>query len=147
MHEVDYTKRISDRITELEDEDTTMETRVGDLEDGKADGTPGVKIYRALLLQSGTNAPVATVLENSLGGTLVWSYYDVGVYYVELTGAFPSGRTLVTVTPGETSFAYIAAIPVGVNQLWLETFTLNGLVYTNGLLTTGANIEILVYPA
>lgn len=28
----------------------------------------GVKVYQALLTQSGTDAPVATVLENSLGG-------------------------------------------------------------------------------
>jgi hypothetical protein len=31
----------------------------------------GVKRYVALLTQSGTDAPVATVLENSLGGTVV----------------------------------------------------------------------------
>jgi hypothetical protein len=30
----------------------------------------GVKVYRALLAQTGTNAPVATVLENTLGGAI-----------------------------------------------------------------------------
>ena len=35
------------------------------------------KVYTALLTQTGTNAPVATVLENTLGGTPVWSYDKV----------------------------------------------------------------------
>lgn len=46
----------------------------------KADGTAGVKVYRALLVQGGTNAPVATVLENSLGEVPTWSYIDVGMF-------------------------------------------------------------------
>ena len=31
------------------------------------------KVYRALLSQTGTAAPTATVLENTLGGTVVWT--------------------------------------------------------------------------
>ena len=33
----------------------------------------GVKVYRALLTQTNTDAPVATVLENTMGGTVVLS--------------------------------------------------------------------------
>jgi hypothetical protein len=47
---------------------------------------PSYKVYTALLTQSGTDAPVATVLENTLGGIPVWSYVDVGTYEVTLTG-------------------------------------------------------------
>ena len=36
------------------------------------------KVYTALLTQSGTNAPVATVLENTLGGEIVWSRINPG---------------------------------------------------------------------
>lgn len=50
-------------------------------------------VYRALLTQTGTNAPVATVLENTLGGAVVWSYNDVGIFTATLAGAFPSGKT------------------------------------------------------
>lgn len=51
------------------------------------------KVYTALLSQSGTNAPVATVLENTLGGTVVWSYSGTGSYQATLTGAFTSQKT------------------------------------------------------
>ena len=38
------------------------------------------KVYTALLTQSGTDDPVATVLENTLSGTPVWTRNDVGDY-------------------------------------------------------------------
>lgn len=47
------------------------------------------KVYTALLSQSGTSAPTATVLENTLGGTLVWTRTGVGGYDGTLTGVFP----------------------------------------------------------
>jgi len=43
---------------------------------------PTYKVYTALLTQSGTDAPVATVLENTLGINLTFSYLGVGVYTV-----------------------------------------------------------------
>lgn len=46
--------------------------------EGIADTEP--KVYVALLSQSGTDAPVATVLKNTLGGEVVWSYTFAGTY-------------------------------------------------------------------
>lgn len=54
-------------------------------------------VYRALLTQTGTNAPVATVLENTLGGVPVWYRDTNGVYFVQLNGFFPSGKTFVLI--------------------------------------------------
>ena len=51
------------------------------------------KEYVALLTQTGTNAPVATVLENTLGGTVVWSRNTFGNYSGTLSGAFTINRT------------------------------------------------------
>jgi hypothetical protein len=51
------------------------------------------KVYRALLTQTGTNAPVATVVHNSLGGIPVWTRNAAGEYLITLTGAFPVGKT------------------------------------------------------
>lgn len=53
------------------------------------------KRYVALLNQSGTDAPVATVLENGLSGTVVWEYVATGRYTATLSGAFPSGKTII----------------------------------------------------
>ncbi len=50
------------------------------------------KVYTALLTQSGTDAPVATVLENTLGGDVVWSYVNVGEYQATLIGSFIENR-------------------------------------------------------
>jgi hypothetical protein len=50
------------------------------------------KRYRALITQTGTAAPVATVLENTLGGTLVWTRVGAGAYRATLTGAFPIAK-------------------------------------------------------
>lgn len=51
------------------------------------------KVYVALLTQSGTDAPVATVLKNTLGGVPVWTYGGVGIYDVTLADAFPTSKT------------------------------------------------------
>jgi hypothetical protein len=59
----------------------------------------GYKSYVALLSQSGTAAPVATVLENTLGGTVVWTRGGVGDYVGTLVGAFPVSKTCCIVSP------------------------------------------------
>jgi hypothetical protein len=55
--------------------------------------TKPYKVYTALLSQSGTDAPVATVLENTLGGAVVWSRNLQGVYFATLNGAFIDNKT------------------------------------------------------
>ena len=51
------------------------------------------KVYTALLSQSGTSAPVATVLENTLGGAVVWSRIGVGAYRATLSGVFTATKS------------------------------------------------------
>jgi hypothetical protein len=64
------------------------------------------KVYTALLTQSGTNAPVATVLENTLGGEVVWSRSGSGDYYGNLTngfsGTFSSNQDQIATLDPET---------------------------------------------
>lgn len=50
-------------------------------------------VYTALLTQTGTDAPVATVLQNTLGGTVVWTRADTGQYAATLTGVFLDNKT------------------------------------------------------
>lgn len=54
------------------------------------------KVYVASLTQSGTNAPVATVLKNTLGGTVVWTRDGAGFYIGILSGAFPLNKVFLT---------------------------------------------------
>ena len=51
------------------------------------------KVYTALLTQTGTNTPVATVLENTLGGEVVWSRTRVGAYKATLFGVFTATKS------------------------------------------------------
>jgi hypothetical protein len=44
---------------------------------------PTYKVYTALLTQTGTDAPVATVLENTLGEEIIWVRNDVGDYQAD----------------------------------------------------------------
>lgn len=45
------------------------------------------KVYTALLTQSGTDAPVAIVFENNLGGIPVWSRNGVGELQSNFSGS------------------------------------------------------------
>jgi len=107
------------------------------------------KIYRALLTQTGTAAPVATVLENSLGGTVVWTYTGVGIYRGTLTGAFPTGKTYLAINSSQTVDGFgggLTATIARVNENIVEitTVLIAGAAFDEQL--TETSIEILVYP-
>ena len=68
----------------------------------------GGKKYVALLAQSAEDAPVVTVLENTLGGAIAWTRQGYACYRATLTGAFPDGKTLI-----KTSLGARAAIAGG----------------------------------
>ena len=64
-----------------------------------AGGGPGYLKYVALLAQSGTNDPVATVLENTIGA-IVWSRDSTGSYRATLANGFLWSTTWVSATLG-----------------------------------------------
>lgn len=79
------------------------------------------KVYKALLTQTGTSAPVATVLVNTLSGTPVWTRLGVGNYNLTLVGEFitdktyipnfgtsvGNGRTMIQITNGASLLGYL----------------------------------------
>ena len=68
-------------------------------------GEPAYKVYTALLTQSGTDAPIAIELENTLSGTPTFSYVTVGVYSINLTGEFLEDKTFFLIGCGDNNFA------------------------------------------
>ena len=76
---------------------------------------PPYKVYTALLTQSGTDAPVATVLQNTLGGDIVWSYESIGQYIAEVNGLFMQGKTTLHISNkvthvsagGDMTYSYV----------------------------------------
>lgn len=56
----------------------------------------GYTVYTALLTQAGTAVPVATVLQNTTGGTFVWTRQSAGNYTVTAsTALFTVNKTIV----------------------------------------------------
>lgn len=111
-----------------------------------ATNAAGPKVYTAIISQSGTAAPTVTVLDNTLGGTVVWAYSSVGTYTFTLSGAFTSGKTIFFIS-NDNSFPTTVisryATTGSVNSGTL--FTYNGGTLVNGLLTN-STFEIRVYP-
>jgi hypothetical protein len=59
-----------------------------------------IKAYRAVLTQTGTAAPVATVGENTLGQTATWSRTAGGLYTLTAGGVvFTANKTQVFIGP------------------------------------------------
>lgn len=72
----------------------------------------GYKSYVALLTQTGTAAPTATELENTIG-SILWARTSAGLYTATLSGAFPSGKTFVRINPNT---AGVSAIVLRTND-------------------------------
>lgn len=99
------------------------------------------KSYVALLNQSGTDAPTATVLENNTGLTFTPSYDDVGLYFLEPDTAPASDKVAVFCTNG--------AAAGDVFALWredkLNISTRSSGAPTDSILSNSA-VEIRIYP-
>lgn len=119
-----------------------------EIQSGGGGGGSSPKVYRALLSQSGTDAPVATVLKNTLGGTPVWTRANVGNYRLTLAGAFPSAKTFILAIPdSENSNANSVGAGWSSNDelgfWWWDAFSPSQNVDLGGGLSS---VEVLVYP-
>lgn len=56
------------------------------------------KVYTALLTQTGTDAPVANVLENTFNEIFTWTRDGVGIYTVNKLTGFPTNTAIYCIT-------------------------------------------------
>jgi len=89
----------------------------------------GYKSYLALLTQSGTAAPTAIELENTIG-SILWARISSGLYTATLSGAFPSGKTFVRINPSQVGSAAIA-LRFGDNTITVTTASADGILSLN----------------
>jgi len=101
------------------------------------------KVYKALLTQTGTSAPVATVLVNTLSGTPVWSYSTVGRYLLTLVGEFDVSKTMIYISNNDIASLF-SSYRVSDDVIRLECSDLS-LVKADDLVN-GLPITIEVYP-
>lgn len=103
----------------------------------------GVKKYVATLTLSGTSDPIATVMENTYGGTVVWTRTGLGSYAGTLTGAFTVGKTVIFVTRVGNS-NILSAGPNTANTVSLSNWTSGGSSIDANM--NGVSVEIRTYP-
>lgn len=102
--------------------------------------------YVALLTQTDNLAPVATVLENTLGN-IIWTRAGVGQYIGTLTGAFPDIKTFFYCTPhwdGGSNLIISVGSETSPNSIRMRVYDTDVEALTDdGLFNT--SLEIKVY--
>ena len=103
------------------------------------------KVYSALLTQSGTDAPIAIVLENTIG-EIVWDYDTSGSYIGTLTDAFTNNKsfTILTTNSNATDKPIFSIQFIDTDRIAINTYDIDSSSYTDGLLLN-TPIEIRVY--
>ena len=100
----------------------------------------GYKVYTALLTQEVGAAPVATVLQNTIGGTITWTRPGTaGVYTATIAdGVFTANKTMVFINNGSASSTN--------NIEWASNTTTTVIIDTTAdTVLAAASIEIRVY--
>ena len=147
----DNTINANDKLigTDFNDSDKTKNYLISELKNYILNGldTRPYKVYTALLSQTGTNAPVATVLENTLGGTVVWSYVDIGTFSGITTGKFLNNKTYLYINSASETGNMLDGL-AGVSQISEDEINVitvsSGADVSNDILNQ-ASIEIRVY--
>ena len=81
--------------TDKSGSDETKNFSIGSIVNLVENGGRPYKVYTALLTQTGTNAPVATILENTLG-SISFSYTNIGGYSITSDELFIENKTYFT---------------------------------------------------
>jgi|TARA_B110000967_G_C18588913_1_gene413435 hypothetical protein len=100
----------------------------------------GYKVYTALLTQAGVvNPPVATIMQNTTGGTIAWTRTGAGAYTATIADSFFTlNKTMVFINGGSATAT--------ANIEWASPTTTTVTIDTSfDSLLTGASIEIRVY--
>ena len=127
-------------LPNTDDKAITQNFSVGDVAAFANTYSLGYTLYTALVTQAGAVAPTATVLQNTITGTLTWARTGAGVYTLTSNGTpFTSNKTIVFLNVGDGE----------PNQMLMWTRTSSSVITlnTNGdddRITAGA-LEIRVY--
>lgn len=101
--------------------------------------------YAALLSQSGTSAPTATVIENSLNASnITWTRIVAGSYRGTLTGAFTANKTVIFTGNGFSNLGRVVCLRNSNDEILLSTYDTSGTL-ADGLLNGTEPIEVRVY--
>ena len=109
-----------------------------------SDGRKSQIVWKALITQTGTSAPVLTIIENSLGVTITPNYIGVGTYTLTgfatlITGNYEINANYIINGTGLEFLTFDAS----TSQITIAT--IEGGVNTNGLILAGSSITVTIY--
>ena len=126
--------------TDLQDAFDKLTTATANFNGG---GAAPYKVYTALLTQEGTDAPVATVLENTLGEDIIWTRDSSGSYYGDTIGnVFTFNKTFTTITNKKIQNLQFISMQ-SETQVYIEQISRTTSVYQDYMVEIP--IEIRVY--
>lgn len=105
----------------------------------------GYTLYVAAITQTGTAAPVATVLQNTTGATFTWGYTNTGRYTLTASSAILAANKVamfISENNGNNSLGGTIASTTLINVDQIDIGGGGG--YTDGMLA-GTSIEIRIY--
>lgn len=109
--------------------------------------SPAYKVYTALLTQSGTDDPIAVVLENTIGN-IVWTRDNSGVYTGRLNSAFTTDKTALFIQK-DVSLCKVLIVPKDNSIIRIDSDTIQIYTYDDSFLIDSVlnktSIEIRVY--
>ena len=102
--------------------------------------TPTYWGNQSIVIDVDASAPVATVMENSIGN-IEWTYQALGVYRAELLGAFTNQKTFVVFQQGASLNTY----SIGVSALNTNYVEITNYAFIGDNVFNNTAIEIRVY--
>ena len=126
--------------------DVPTQAQFVDLIDTIFSAVPSYKVYTALLTQTGTNAPVATVLENTLG-SITYIYNSDGYYSIISDNLF-TNKTFLTITNITDIGDYTGLNACNIVKIDNSTFDIKTISSSNVIANEcllNSPIEIRVY--
>jgi hypothetical protein len=130
---------IGSQIDPITEENKTVQFTVGQIASFANSYSLGYTVYTALITQAATAAPVATILQNTTGGTITWTRTGPGAYTATIADAlFTLNKTMVFINGGSATAT--------ANIEWASPTTATVTIDTTAdAVLTGASIEIRVY--
>jgi hypothetical protein len=126
--------------TDVNSSDETKNFSIGSIVNLVENGGRPYNSYTALLTQTGTSAPVATVLENTIG-TITITRNGTGEYTITSSGLFTLNKTTFDITPIQ-GFIKQSALS-NINTIVFETRSTSNVASDE--LLASKKLEIRVY--
>ena len=131
------------QVDPVTEENKTVQFNIGQIAAFANSYSLGYTVYTAALIQTGTAAPVATVLQNTTGGTFTWSRTSAGQYKATISGiTLPANK--VVIFENATGDLNLGGKITSTTVIDIDQFSSGGGGYADGMLA-GTSIEIRIY--